>query len=124
MDDGPSKENTVGGEHGADPADDAAPSVEQRGEPGAEPADAALIRRARQRHGTLGAVVAGGMLGIDKVLGRPAKEEIPAVWESTGEPLDIDGSGISVDLDDERQVHSHPQGATPRRIVKRRRTAG
>lgn len=86
-----------------------------------EPADAALIRRAREKHGTLGAMVAGGMLGLEKVFERPAKEEIPAVWEAAGEPHDIDGEGISVDVDDDRQVHSQPQAAVTRRVVKRRR---
>lgn len=86
-----------------------------------ESVDAALIRRAREKHGTLGAMVAGGMLGLEKVFERPAKEEIPAVWEAAGEPHDIDDEGISVAVDDERQVHSQPQAAIARRVVKRRR---
>jgi hypothetical protein len=85
--------------------------------------DLAMMQRARARHGVAGALVAGGMLGLDKVLGRPAKEEIPVVWEASGEPLDIDNTGITLPVDGEREVHSNP-GATERaerRVVKRRR---
>lgn len=86
-------------------------------------ADLAMMQRARARHGVAGAIVAGGMLGLDKVLGRPAKEEIPVVWEASGEPLDIDNTGITVPVDGDREVHSHPGAAerSDRRVVKRRR---
>ena len=85
--------------------------------------DADVIATARRRHGTAGAILAGGMLGLDKALGRPAKEEIPVVWEADGEPLDIDGRGITVPIDDEHDVHSHPGAAAtaPRRPVRKRR---
>jgi hypothetical protein len=86
-------------------------------------ADLAMMQRARARHGVAGALVAGGMLGLDKVLGRPAKEEIPVVWEAAGEPLDIDNTGITLPVDGERKVHSNPGAAerSDRRVVKRRR---
>jgi hypothetical protein len=86
-------------------------------------ADLAMMQRARARHGVAGALVAGGMLGLDKVLGRPAKEEIPVVWEASGEPLDIDNTGITLPVDGEREVHSNPSAAerSDRRVVKRRR---
>lgn len=102
---------------------DTTPSV--RATPTAtDSADHAMIQRARQRHGAAGAIVAGGMLGLEKVLGRPAKEEIPVVWEADGEPMDIDSDGITVAVDEERNVHAHPgapTGGTGRRVVKRRR---
>ena len=82
--------------------------------------DAQMIERARRRYGSIGAVVASGMLGIDKILGRRPKEETPAVWEASGEPGDIDDDGIRIDLDDERAVESHPQARVGRRIRKRR----
>ena len=82
--------------------------------------DAQMIERARRRYGSIGAVVASGMLGIDKILGRRPKEETPAVWEASGEPGDIDDDGIRIDLDDERTVESHPQARVGRRIRKRR----
>lgn len=86
-------------------------------------ADLAMMQRAKARHGVAGAIVAGGMLGLDKVLGRPAKEEIPVVWEASGEPLDIDNTGITVPVDSDREVYSNPgvAGRSDRRVVKRRR---
>ena len=84
--------------------------------------EAQMIERARRRYGSVGAVIASGMLGIDKILGRRPKEEIPSVWEASGEPGDIDGDGIRTDLDDDTAVESHPNrdAARPRRVRKRR----
>jgi hypothetical protein len=81
-----------------------------------------MIERARRRYGSIGAVVASGMLGIDKILGRRPKEEIPAVWEASGEPGDIDSDGVRIDLDDGTALESHPNrdAAQTRRIRKRR----
>lgn len=84
-------------------------------------AEAAMIAHARQRHGTLGAALAGGMLGLDKAIGRPVKEDAPIVWEADGEPTDIDREGITVPVDDARDVRSAPAVASVRRVVKRRR---
>ena len=93
-----------------------------------EPADGhrAMVDHARRRYGTMGAVMAGGFLGLDKVLGRKAKEEAPVEWETPGEPLDIDRKGITVPLDDDAKVHSQPgppkaAGAADRSVTKRRR---
>ncbi len=88
--------------------------------------DAALVQHARRRYGTLGAVVAGGMLGLDKALGRKVKEEAPVEWETPGEPGDIDRKGITVPIDDDSVVRSKPgpaaaAGATDRSVTKRRR---
>ena len=84
--------------------------------------DAQMIERARRRYGSVGAIVASGMLGVDKLLGRRPKEEIPSIWEASGEPGDIDGDGIRIDLDDDTAVESHPNrdAARTRRIRKRR----
>jgi hypothetical protein len=38
-----------------------------------EPAGGDLVETARRRHGTAGAIVAAGMLGIEQVLGRKPK---------------------------------------------------
>jgi hypothetical protein len=85
----------------------------------------AMIERARRRYGSLGAVVAGGMLGIDKILGRKPKEEIPAVWEASGEPGDIDSDGIAIPIDESTSVTSHPRRSAARtRAVRRRRVQG
>lgn len=87
------------------------------------PADpeAQMIQRARQRYGSLGVFVAGGMLGIDKILGRRVKEEAPVVWEASGEPGDIDSHGIVVPLDDNTEAVSKPVRAK-RTVRKRRRS--
>ena len=84
--------------------------------------EAQMIDRARRRYGSVGAIVASGMLGIDKILGRRPKEEIPSIWEASGEPGDIDGDGIRIDLDDDTALESHPNrdAARPRRVRKRR----
>jgi hypothetical protein len=84
--------------------------------------DAQMVERARRRYGSVGAIIASGMLGVDKLLGRRPKEEIPSIWEASGEPGDIDGDGIRIDLDDDTAVESHPNrdAARTRRIRKRR----
>jgi len=87
------------------------------------PADpeAQMIQRARQRYGSVGVFVAGGMLGIDKILGRRVKEEAPVVWEASGEPGDIDSHGIVVPIDDNSEAVSKPTKA--QRKVRKRRNA-
>jgi len=84
--------------------------------------EAQMIERARRRYGSVGAIIASGMLGVDKLLGRRPKEEIPSIWEASGEPGDIDGDGIRIDLDDDTALESHPNRDAPRtrRIRKRR----
>jgi hypothetical protein len=84
--------------------------------------EAQMLERARRRYGSVGMVIASGMLGIDKMLGRRPKEEIPSIWEASGEPGDIDGDGIRIDVDDETALESHPNrdAARTRRIKKRR----
>src|SRR6187549_3400140 len=71
--------------------------------------EAALIARARKRGGTMGAIVAGGMLGLEKMLGQKVKEEAPVEWEAPGEPLDIDRNGITVPLEDDAVARSQPR---------------
>ena len=86
-------------------------------EPARNP-DHDMIERARRRYGAMGAVVASGMLGIDKILGRKPNEEIPAVWEASGEPGDIDKDGIAIDIDDSTQVRSNPGSPTDPSIAR------
>lgn len=84
--------------------------------------DAQMIDTARRRYGSVGAIVAGGMLGLDRLLGRKVKEEAPVVWEASGEPEDID-RGMTIDVDDDTTVVSSPRRARPR-VIRRRRTNG
>jgi hypothetical protein len=57
------------------------------------------VANARRRHGTAGAILAAGMLGIDIVLGRKPKEEVPVVVDAPTEPTDIDADGIRLEVD-------------------------
>ena len=79
-----------------------------------------MMAAARRRYGAVGAMVAGGMLGLDRLLGRKPKEESPVVWEASGEPENID-RGMTIDIDDETSVVSKPQESR-RRTVRRRRS--
>jgi hypothetical protein len=84
--------------------------------------DHAMLERARARHGAVGAMVFSAMLGVDKVLGRKPKDEGAVIWEASGEPEDIDADGISIDLDDETKVVSHPTTDRTARRVRKKRT--
>jgi len=81
--------------------------------------DAQMMATARRRYGAVGAMVAGGMLGLDRLLGRKPKEESPVVWEASGEPEDID-RGMTIDIDEDTSVVSQPHRARHRTIRRRR----
>ena len=82
-----------------------------------------MVARAHRKHGLAGAIVAGGMLAIDQVLGRKPKEQPAAVSEFSGEPTDIDKNGIAIPLDDATTVVSPAPHLRPgsKRVVRRRR---
>jgi hypothetical protein len=77
---------------------------------GPEPFDAGgdmstRIAHAKRRHGTAGAALAAGMLGVDQIVnGRKPREEAPIVIAANSDPLDIDTDGISLSLDDAEVV--------------------
>ncbi|MEY2969106.1 MAG: hypothetical protein RIQ64_1733 [Actinomycetota bacterium] len=104
---------------GDDTADDDAARLETRN---AEARDS-IVARAHRKHGLAGAIVAGGMLAIDQVLGRRPKEQPAAVSEFSGEPTDIDKDGIQIPLDENTTVVSPAPHLRPgnRRVVRRRR---
>lgn len=84
-----------------------------------------IVRRAAQRYGTVGAMLAGGMVVFDKLLGRKPKEEAAVVIEASSEPLDIDRDGITVELDNNITVYSpapNNRVGHLRVVRKRRRT--
>ena len=85
--------------------------------------ESAMIKRAAQRYGTVGAMLAGGMVVFDKLLGRKPKEEAAVVIEASGEPGNIDTDGINFVLHDNTSVTSPPPMARVRakRQVRRRR---
>ena len=81
-----------------------------------------LVRRAAQRYGTVGAMLAGGMVVFDKLLGRKPKQEAAVVIEASSDPIDIDHDGITVEVNDHLTVHSPaPSKRTSgMRVVKKR----
>ncbi len=89
------------------------------------PAPNDMVRRAAQRYGTVGAMLAGSMVAFDRLLGRKPKEEAPVVFEASGEPGNIDDDGITLILDDNTTIVSPPPHARQqrsRRVRRRRRT--
>ena len=91
--------------------------------------DDAMVRRAARRYGTVGAMLAGGMLVFDKLLGRKPKEEAAVVIEAASEPGNIDDNGITLVVDANTTVISppphlrrHDAQTGPRVVVKRRKS--
>ena len=104
-----------------DSIDDDAARLEARNAEARE----SMVARAHRKHGLAGAIVAGGMLAIDQVLGRRPKEQPAAVSEFSGEPTDIDKDGIQIPLDENTTVISPAPHLRPgnKRVVRRRRRA-
>lgn len=88
--------------------------------------DAHMVRRAAQRYGTVGAMLAGGMVAFDRILGRKPKEQPAVVIEAATEPKDIN-DGISLTLQqpdgDDLHLFAPPPGRRRSRAVRRRRPA-
>ena len=88
------------------------------------PEDAHMVRRAAQRYGTVGAMLAGGMVVFDRLLGRKPKDEPAVVIEASTEPEDIE-KGISLTLQqpdgEEVRVFAPPPDQRRSRAVRRRR---
>ncbi len=93
-------------------------------DPAALPESAHMVRRAAQRYGTVGAMLAGGMVAFDRLLGRKPKEEPAVVIEASTEPEDI-GDGISLTLEQPNgealEVFAPPPGRRRSRVRRRRR---
>ena len=106
----------------APPNDDSLPPHDSLPNDESMPDDVRMMETARRRYGAVGAFVAGGMLGLDRILGRRVKEEAPVVWEAAGEPEDID-RGMTIDIDDDTSVVSAPHRAR-QRVIRRRRNNG
>lgn len=113
--------------------DDSGPDVDAGRDADAERLEArnaeardSMVARAHRKHGLAGAIVAGGMLAIDQVLGRRPKEQPAAVSEFSGEPTDIDKDGIQIPLDENTTVVSPAPHLRPgnKRVVRRRRRSG
>lgn len=104
----------------AEPDSPKVPSVPQSSEQ-------AMVRRATQRYGTVGALLAGGMVVFDRLLGRKPREEAAVVIEASGEPGNIDDEGITLILNETTTVISpapHARAQRSRRVRRRRRIQG
>lgn len=122
----PADENPRDDDDG-DATDVAPDATEFDGSESALTDEAHMVRRAAQRYGTVGAMLAGGMVVFDRLLGRKPKEEPAVVIEASTEPEDID-DGISLTLQqpdgEEVRVFAPPPGRRPRAVRRRRRAPG
>lgn len=87
----------------------------------------AMLRRATQKYGTVGALLAGGMVVFDRLLGRKPQQEAAVVIEASGEPGNIDHEGIILILNETTTVISpapHARSQRSRRVRRRRRIQG
>lgn len=83
---------------------------------------ATRIAHAKRRHGTAGAALAAGMLGVDQIVnGRKPREEAPIVIASNSDPLDIDTDGISLSLADADVVAPALPRSEPKTAPTKRR---
>lgn len=112
-----------------DPTDDTLPTgaddpIGDGGGPvdGSDDGDA-MVRRAAQRYGFTGAMLAGGMVAFDRLLGRREQEDPPVIAEAPDEPVDIDRDGIVLRVDDSTTVVARAPEAMPGPVwrVRRRR---
>lgn len=108
-----------------DPVDDKTDEVDVAETPPIAPVEPENpVAQAHRRHGIAGAILAGGMIAIDQIMGRKPKEQPAAVQEFSGEPGDIDANGISIAVDETTTVFSpapHLRGAQARTVRRRRR---
>jgi len=106
-----------------DPTDD--PDRADRPVDGRETGDA-MVRRAAQRYGFSGAMLAGGMVAFDRLLGRREQEDPPVIVATPDEPVDIDRDGIVLRVDESTTVVARapePARGPVRRIRRRRRSS-
>ena len=95
--------------------------------PPTETNEQAMLRRATQKYGTVGALLAGGMVVFDRLLGRKPKPETAVVIEASGEPGNIDHEGITLIINETTTVISPAPNARSqrsRRVRRRRRIQG
>lgn len=92
-----------------------------------ESSEQTMLRRASQRYGTVGALLAGGMVVFDRLLGRKPHQEAAVVIEASGEPGNIDREGITLILSESTTVISpapYARSQRARRVRRRRRIQG
>jgi hypothetical protein len=81
-----------------------------------------VVANARRRYGGGGALLAAGMLGLDKLLTDKKKPDSVQVQEAASEPIDVDKSGIQVMIDELTSVEAPPlDRREPLSMKKKRR---
>jgi hypothetical protein len=76
-----------------------------------------MVRRARQRFGPIGVMMAAGMIVFDQLLGKEKREEAAVIVETSGEPGNIDNDGITLILNETTTVFSPaPCARVPRPV--------
>ena len=75
-----------------------------------EPVESAYapVKRARQRYGLAGAAIAGAKVALRDLLEKP-KDDAAVVVDSPSEPVDLDGTGITVTIDGRASASVAPQ---------------
>lgn len=108
-------------------------AVDDADRPGFQPRSGQLpsvIKRTRARYGGGAAGLAAAMLAVRDLLEKP-KDDTVVVVESNSDPVDLDGEGVVVPLDDGAVAQAPPQVREPtdpsvarewvRRQINRRR---
>ena len=81
-----------------------------------------VVANARRRYGGGGALLAAGMLGLDKILTDKKKPDSVQVQHAASEPVDLDTSGIQVMIDELTSVEAPPlDRREPLSMKKKRR---
>ena len=81
-----------------------------------------VVANARRRYGSGGALLAAGMLGLDKLLTDKKKPDSVQVQEAASQPIDVDKAGIQVMIDELTSVEAPPlEPREPLSMKKRRR---
>lgn len=75
-------------------------------------------------YGRGGAILAAGMLGLDKVLHDKKKTESVQVQEASSDPVDVDTDGIDVPVDDHMSVRAPALERKPPVLRVRRKRFG
>lgn len=112
----PTDDTSLAGDDGTTDADGGPADGREAGD--------AMVRRAAQRYGFTGAMLAGGMVAFDRLLGRREQEDPPVIAETPDEPVDIDRDGIVLRVDDSTTVVARAPEPVPgpvRRVRRRRR---
>jgi hypothetical protein len=80
-----------------------------------------VVANARRRYGGGGALLAAGMLGLDKLLTDKKKPDSVQVQEAASQPVDVDKAGIQVMIDELTSVEAPPLDRREPLTMKKKR---